>query len=305
MRSESSALIEALAETIGVARATGVRIQVSHLKTSGQANWHLVDAALGLIRRARQEGVEAAADRYPYTSSCTDLDVIFPNWATEGGRAAELGRLRDPATRARLRAELLAARTERSWGAITIGSTSEGNAPFRGQPLEAVAATLGMEPVDAALHLIETDNLGTSAFFQGMSETNLWRILAEPYVMIGSDASLRAPWGPLSRDFPHPRAYGSFPRFLRASLDGQTVPLPEAIRKMTSLPAGQFRLEDRGTVREGAYADLTVFDPAAVRDCATYAAPHQLSQGIRHVTVNGVITLQSGALTGRRAGSWL
>jgi N-acyl-D-amino-acid deacylase len=305
MRSESSGLLDALKETIGVGRKTGVRVQVSHLKTSGRLNWPLVDSALELMQGARKEGLAVAADRYPYTSSCTDLDVIFPHWATEGGREAELARLRDPSVRAKLRAELLAVRPDRSWGSITIGSTSETNARFRGMPLEQAAEALGLEPVDAALHLIETDNLATSAFFQGMSDSNLWRILGEPYVMIGSDASLRAPWGPLSHDYPHPRAYGSFPRFLRAALDERTVPLAEALRKITSLPAEQFGLHGRGVLAEGNQADIVVFNPATLRDRATYSDPHQFSEGVAHLLVNGRVTIRDGALTGERAGLWL
>jgi N-acyl-D-amino-acid deacylase len=305
MRSESSGLLDALKETIGIGRQTGVRVQVSHLKTSGQSNWHLVEAALELMEGARREGLAVAADRYPYTASCTDLDVIFPNWATEGGREAELGRLRDPSLRARLRDELLATRPERAWGSITIGSTSEANVRFRGMPLEQVAAALGLEPVDAALYLIESDQLATSAFFQGMSEANLWRILGQPYVMLGSDASLRAPWGPLSCDFPHPRAYGSFPRFLRAALDGKTVPPAEAVRKMTALPAEHFGLRERGVLAKGHYADVIVFDPGTLRDRATYSEPHQLSEGVIHMLVNGRVTIRDGSLTGERHGIWL
>jgi len=305
MRSESRLLIEALNETIEVGRETGVRVQVSHLKTSGKANWPLIGVALETIEAARCGGVAVAADRYPYISSCTELDVIFPDWATEGGRDAELARLKDPATRARLRAELLENRTERSWGSITIGSTTEVNVRFRGLPLEAVAALLGMDPVDSALHLIETDALMTSAFFQGMSEDNLWRILEQPWVMIGSDASLRAPWGPLGRDYPHPRAYGSFPKFLRAAVDGKTVSLPEAVRKMTSLPASQFSLSARGELRVGYLADVAVFNPASIRDCSSYSDPHCLSQGITHLVVNGSPVLAAGRMTGNRPGCWL
>ncbi len=305
MRSESSRLIEALEETTDVGRQTGVRVQVSHLKTSGAANWHLIDAALETIEKARRDGVEVMADRYPYLSSCTDLDVIFPDWATEGGRETELARLRDPAIRARLRAELLETRSERSWGTITIGSTTAENARFRGMLLDDVAASLGMPPVDAALFLIESDALATSAFFEGMSEDNLWKIMARPWVMIGSDASLRAPWGPLSRDYPHPRAYGTFPKLLRASLEGRTVSLPEMIRKMTSLPARQFNLPRRGELHQGAFADITVFDSETVRDCALFSAPHRLSQGISHVVVNGIPVLENGALTGWQSGRWM
>jgi N-acyl-D-amino-acid deacylase len=305
MRSESSRLIEALEETIAVGRATGVRVQVSHLKTSGSGNWHLIDAALQTIERARTAGIQVAADRYPYLSSCTELDVIFPDWATEGGREAELARLRDPATRTRLRAELIENRSERSWGSITIGSTSEANARFRGHPLGEVAESLGMEPVDAALFLIETDGLMTSAFFQGMCEENLWKILAQPWVMIGSDASLRAPWGPLSHDYPHPRAYGTFPKVLRAAVDGKTVSLADTVMKMTSLSAGHFGLSDRGEIRVGYGADITIFDPKVIRDEATYRDPHRLAVGISHVMVNGKTVLEDGRLTGERSGRWL
>jgi N-acyl-D-amino-acid deacylase len=303
MRSEGHRLLEALDETLAVARESGVRVQVSHLKTSGRANWGLIDAALDKLNAARASGVEVAADRYPYTASNTDLDVILPLWASEGGRDAVLARLRNPADRARLRAELLANRPETYWGTIVIGSTAHpDHAGLQGLPLEEAARLLDLEPVDAALRLIDRDELRTSAFFFGMSEANMWRILAEPWVMIGSDASLRAPWGVLSHDFPHPRAYGTFPRFLRAALDGKTVPVEEAIRKMTSLPAAHFRLGGRGVLRAGAHADVLVIDPVKLRDTATFTKPHALAEGVEKVIVNGKVTLEAGALTGTRGG---
>lgn len=303
MRSEGPRLLEALEETLDVARASGVRVQVSHLKTSGKANWGLLDPALEKLNAARDSGLEVAADRYPYTASNTDLDVIFPAWAAEGGRDAVLARLRNPLVRATLRAELLANRPEDYWGTIVIGSTSHpDHAGLQGMPLDQAAETLGLEPVDAALRLIDKDELRTGAFFFGMSEANMWRILAEPWVMIGSDASLRSPTGLLSRDYPHPRAYGTFPRFLRAALDGRTVPLPEAIRKMTFLPARQFRLADRGVLKAGAAADVVVFDPDRVRDTADFPAPHALAEGIDVVMVNGVMTLEAGRLSGNHGG---
>lgn len=298
MRSEGAHLLEAIEETLTVARQTGVRLEISHLKTSGRANWSKADAALELIHKARAAGIDVAADRYPYTASNTDLDVILPNWAQEGGRDAVLQRLRDPGERAHLRQDMAAG--TRDWKTIVIGSTGE--ASFRGRSLGEVAQVLGVDPIEAALRLMQADELKTSAFFFGMDEGNMWKILAEPCVMLGSDASLRAPTGPLSRDFPHPRAYGAFPKFLRAALDGKTVALPEAIRKMTSLPADHFRLKGRGRVAVGAYADLVIFDPGAVADCATYAVPHALAKGIECVLVNGVPTLDRAGLTGRRAG---
>ena len=303
MRSEGQGLLDALRETIAVGRATGTRIEISHLKTAGQANWPLLGPALAVIEAARAEGIDVCADRYPYTASCTDLDVVLPAWAAEGGREAVLGRLHDPAQRARIRDELLAARPEEYWGTITVASiTHPESRRFAGQGLADVAAALRLEPIDALLHLIDVDELRTSAFFHGMSDENLWRILAQPWVMLGSDASLRAPEGLLSADYPHPRAYGTCPRFLKAAVAGRTVGLPEAIRKMTSLPARHFGLTDRGTIAIGRAADVVVFDPAQIADCATYAAPHQLARGVCHVLVNGVLTLSGGRFTGNRAG---
>ncbi|MFA5342532.1 MAG: D-aminoacylase [Kiritimatiellia bacterium] len=303
LRSEGQNLLEAIEETLAIGRQTGVRLEISHLKTSGRDNWPKVEAALNSIRRARAAGLDVAADRYPYTAGGTDLDVILPDWAQAGGRDAVLQRLRDRDERERLWREMTASRPAEDWEGVVIGSTAE--ASFRGKSLPEVAQAWGVDPVAAALRLMESDELKTSAFFFGMSEDNMWKILAEPFVMLGSDASLRALNGPLSRDFPHPRAYGAFPRFLRAALDGKTVALPEAIRKMTSLPADHFRLKGRGRVVAGAYADLVVFDPNTVADVATFGEPHALARGIECVMVNGVPTLDRNGLTGRRAGQIL
>ncbi|MDD2237816.1 MAG: D-aminoacylase [Kiritimatiellae bacterium] len=305
MRSEGDQLIEALTETLDVARQTGVCLQISHLKTSGVANWPLLDEALELIYAAQKEGVRVMADRYPYTAACTDLDVLLPDWVFAEGPAQELHYLHDPVTRERIRRETLAARSEDYWSSVHIGSTwHPDHAVFKGKPLPEVAQVLGLHPVDAVLRLIEDDNLKTGGIFFGMSEENMWRILALPFVMIGSDASLRAPTGPLSQDHPHPRAYGAFAKFLRASFDGLTVSLPEAIRKMTSLPAQQFNLQGRGVIREGCFADLTVFT-SEVRDRATYRHPHAPATGFKAVLVNGRVVLEDDRLTGERGGRFL
>ena len=302
MRSEGARLLEAIDETLAVGAETGVTVEISHLKTSGRDNWRLAEPALERIRRARERGVRVAADKYPYTASCTDLDVIFPRWAAEGGREAVLRRLRDPAARARLRGELRDSRSAEDWASIMIGSTRR--AEFRGRRLSEIAQALEMEPVDAALALIDRDELGTSGIFFGMSEDNLWTMLREPYVMLGTDASLRAQSGPLSQDHPHPRAYGSFPLFLKAALSGKTVPVEEAVRKTTSLPAEHFGLTGRGRIAEGGFADVVIFD-GSITDTATYAEPHQLARGVEHVIVNGVITLSAAQLTGQRGGRFL
>lgn len=297
MRSESNGLLEAIDEAIEIAERSGARLQISHLKASGKSNWSKLDTALEKIR-----STGANADRYPYTAGCTDLDIVLPDWASHGGRAAVLAHLRDPETRKKIRNELEESPPGR-WSDVMIGSTQFEQ--FKGKYLPEVAETLGMGAVDALLHLIDSDDLKTGGIFFGMSEENMWSVLAEPFVSIGSDASLRAPQGPLSHDHPHPRAYGSHAKFLRAALDGKTVPLPEAIRKMTALPAEQFGLEKRGLLKKGYAADLAIFDPDTIKENTTYANPHQLSSGMRHVIVNGVQTLENDECTGRRGGIFL
>ena len=306
MRSESSRLLEAIDETLDIGRRVDCRVQVSHLKTSGKANWGLIDGAIERIEKAQSEGMEVACDRYPYTAACTDLDVIFPDWAAAGGREAVLARLRDPSDRARLREDLLKERAEDYWETIRVGSTYHpDNSAFKGEPLLDVAAALKMEPVDAVLHLTDTDKLMTSAFFFTMSEENMWRILALPYCMFGSDASLRATTGQLCHDHPHPRAYGSLTRFIRSSLEGKTVPFADLVRKCTSLTAEHFRLKDRGILASGKLADIVVLDPENVQEYTDFGDPHRLSTGIDHVIVNGVHTMKDGEITGRRGGRLL
>ena len=306
MRSESRHLLEAIDETLDVGRSAGCRVQVSHLKTSGKANWGLLDGAIERIEKARNEDLEVACDRYPYAASCTDLDVLFPDWAAAGGRETVLARLRDPSDRARIREALLKERADDYWSTIYIGSTHHpDNRPYTGQPLLDAAAALKMEPVDAVLHLTDTDELMTSAFFFTMSEENMWRILALPYCMFGSDASLRSTTGQLCHDHPHPRAYGSLTRFIRTSLEGNTVPFAELVRKCTSLTAEHFRLKDRGVIAAGKHADLVILDPETVQEYTDYADPHRLSTGIDHVIVNGAHTMADGKLTGKRGGRFL
>jgi N-acyl-D-amino-acid deacylase len=306
MRNEAAQVLEAIDEATGIGRRAGIRVQISHLKVSGHRNWGLIDSVLGRIRRARAEGQEVAADRYPYRGAHTSLDVVMPDWAAEGGREETLKRLADPSVRGRVREDLIASRPDDYWATVTIAATRHpDNRRFQGVPLLEAAAQLGLDPVDAILHVTEKDEMKTGAFFFGMNEDNMMRILAEPYVMIGSDASCRAPTGPLAGDFTHPRTYGTFARFLRMALDGRTVPVEEAVRKMTSLPAGQFGLSDRGVIAGGKKADIVVFDPGRVKDRADYASPHQLAEGMDYVVVNGVVTVSDGALTGDRAGQVL
>ncbi|MCC7300558.1 MAG: D-aminoacylase [Verrucomicrobia bacterium] len=306
MRSEGKQLLEAIDEALTIGRKSGARIQISHLKTSGKDNWHKLDAALEKIEAARAEGIEVAADRYPYTAASTDLDIILPDWALYDGKAAVLARLADSDVRKKIRDEILEGRGEFGFSTVMIGSVENPALhALKGMKVDDAAKRLGMEPVDALLHVIEKDELRTGGIFFGMSEENMWKILAQPWVMIGCDASLRAPDGILSKDHPHPRAYGSFTKLLRASLDGQTVPLPEMVRKMTSLAAEQFRLKDRGVLKKGFFADVVVFDPAKVKENTTYAKPHQLSGGVETLVVNGTLTIEGGKLTSNRSGRFL
>jgi len=302
MRSESDGLLEAIDEAIDIAERSGARLQISHLKAAGKSNWGKLDDAFARLRTGDHEGRPYGADRYPYTAGCTDLDIVLPDWASHGGRDAVLARLRGLGTRKKIRDELMDNPPGR-WNDVMIGSTQFEQ--FKGKYLPAVAESLGMDEVDALLHLIDSDDLKTGGIFFGMSEENMWRVLAEPYVSLGTDASLRAPWGPLSHDHPHPRAYGSHTKFLRAALDGQTVPLAEAIRKMTALPAEQFGLRKRGVLKEGCGADIAIFDPGDIRENTTYANPHQLSGGMRHVVVNGIHTLKDGKHTSQKGGIFL
>lgn len=305
MRSESSKLLEAVDETLALGASSGVRVQISHFKAHGKANWHLLEKAIDKVHNAQKRGIEVFADRYPYTASCTDLDIIFPEWMMKGGPERMLKRLNSLEERKALLQDLLE-KPDAYWHAITIGSTVHpDNSTFAGKPIWDIAKARDMHPAEVAIEIARKDELRTAAFFHGMHPKNMRKVLAEPYVMIGSDASLRAPTGPLSQDWPHPRAYGTFPRFLRMALDGQTVSLTEAIRKMTSLPAQTFNLAKRGRLQKGYAADIVVFSPESIRDQSSFQRPHALATGIEHVIVNGTITIEDKKQTQSRNGQFL
>lgn len=309
MRSEGGRLTESIDEVLELVRRTGIRAQLSHLKTSGPANWHKIDAALERIDAARADGLVVHSDRYPYVAAGTDLDVVLPDWASAGGRDAILANLRDPAARARIADELNG--SGRNWASVMIGGGwSETVRAFSGRTLADAADALDLTPGETVCRFVEADETRTGAFFFGMCMENLRRIYAQPWVMPGSDASLRAPWGPLGQDHPHPRAYGTMPRYLRLMTGGEPgfaalCGLEEAVRRMTALPAQVFGLHDRGVLRAGTYADLTVFDPKNFTDTATYGQPHRFASGMRHVIVNGALSYSEGHFTGQRRGRFL
>ena len=302
MRSEGAQLLEALDEAIGLAESANIALQISHLKTGTPENWHKLQPALEKIRAAQQRGLRVHADRYPYLAGGTDLDVVLPAWASSGGRDAILARLNDPAQRGRVIEELHA--NPRLASGVMIGATWHASLlATRGKTLDVVAAEWGCAPAEAFVKFLELDQTRTGAFFFGMSQKNLETIYREPWVMPGSDASLRALEGPLSLDHPHPRAFGTFPKFLRMATTMQNpLSVPEAIRRMTSLPADAFALRNRGRVVEGAFADLVAFDLETFSDRADYAKPHQICEGLHHVIVNGALTFSNGKFTGNRRG---
>jgi N-acyl-D-amino-acid deacylase len=214
--------------------------------------------------------------------------------------------LADDGLRARIAAELDAERAADAWEGVMIGGTVDpALLKWRGLTIASMAQITGRTAGTVIVDLLRQDDLRTGAFFFGMSEANLRRIYAQPWVMVGSDASIRALQGPLSADHPHPRAYGTFPRFLRMVQDEGVLTMPESIRRITSLPADAFGLRGRGRIAPAAMADLVLFDPAGIRDLATYAKPHVFSRGVRQVWVNGCCCYAQGQVTGRRAGRLL
>lgn len=292
MRSEGRKLIESVEEAIAIGREAGVRVHISHIKTAGKDNWHKIDRAIALIEEARKEGLSVTCDRYPYTAASTDLDSVLPAWVFEGGAGEELKRLKDPEARGRIKEELMREHPDTEyWERVSISTVStEGNRWMEGRSIGEVAGRMGMDPVDALFSVLLDEGLRVDAVMHSMSEENLKRFLSLPYVMIGSDSTAR----PLSsRGKPHPRGFGTFPRFLgRYAGD-----LGKAISKMTMLPARTFGLRGRGELREGFFADIVVFDPARVMDRATYEEPFQRPEGVHYVIVNGVPVLSEGRPT--------
>lgn len=304
MRNEDDDLLAALEECLHVGWMAGVPVQVSHLKAQGRRNYWKAEAALATLETARAGGLDVDFDRYPYVAYATGLSNLFPAAARAGGTGAFLARLHDPGTAAELEA---AARAKVAllgdWDAVQISSTGPGTGWARGRRLGELAQERAVDPYRLALDLLADASGSVGMIGYGMSEENTARILSHPLSMICSDGGAYAPYGPLSQGSPHPRAYGSFPRLLGYYVrDTRTLPLEQAIHKITGRPARKLGLSDRGTIRVGAYADLVAFDPAVVRDGATFDDPHRYPDGIPHVVVNGTVTLRDGSQTGARAG---
>ena len=295
IRNEEAGIERALEEFISIARAVA-RSEIYHLKVSGRANWHRLDGVLARIEEERARGTAITADVYPYTASSTGLDTGIAPWAHEGGEEAMIARLGDPATRARIKAEMgLFAGPE---NIRVVGFRNPTLKPLTGKTLAEVAASRGVEWRDVVMDLIIENDADVGAVFFTMSEENLRRIIATPWVSFCSDAGSFAAEGVFLPMGTHPRAYGSFARVLgRYVRDEHVVPLAEAVRRMTSFPAEALRLRDRGRLAEGFFADVVVFDPGTIADRATYEQPHQYAVGVRDVLVNGVPVIADGAHT--------
>jgi len=303
VRSEGDTLLEALGEVLAIARTAGIGLQISHLKTMHERNWGKLDAALALVEAARAEGLDVTADRYPYTAAHTGLDAVLPAWAGEGSSAERLARLRDPGRRDEFLG-VLAARPASTWERIVIAEVREPrHRPYQGRTVAELARARSMPPAAFALDFLAADGGRVGAIFHAMSPANLERILARDWVMIASDAGCRAPGDGLGDGLPHPRAFGTFVRVLGPLVrDSRLFGLETAVRKMTADPCRRLGLADRGRLAPGFHADVVLFDPARVRDTATYGNPWSFPEGIDAVLVNGKIVVAGGAPTGARPG---
>ena len=303
LRSEGDELLAAVDEALGVGRSAEVAVQFSHHKAAGKKNWGKVHRSLAALERARGEGLAVHADLYPYVASWTDLDTILPDDARDGGREATLERLADPATAAALALRLELDRGA-DWHDILLTTVaSERNAFAAGLRLDEYAARVRLAPARAALELLRDERLEVQAIFFNMSEDDVAAVMSAPFSCIGSDASARAKSGITAQGYPHPRTFGTFPRVFGRYVRGRhTLELAEAVRRMTSLPAEIFGLAERGKLATGAYADLVLFDPAAIRDTATYEDPYEYPVGIERVWVNGRTVVRDGTPTGALPG---
>ena len=312
VRNEADSLLEALDEFLTIARQARVRAEVYHLKASGRSNWPKLDAAIARLESARAAGQAITADIYPYHASASGLDAVMPPWVQEGGTKAWIERLRDPVVRARVASEMNTSST--AWdnfylsaGApeniLLVGFKAAALKPLAGRTLAAVAAERGTSPEALAMDLVVENGGNVSAAFFSMSEDNVRRKIRVPWISFCSDAQSVATEGVFLSRSPHPRTYGAFARLLgRYVRDEQLIPLAEAIRRLTSLPAANLKLRRRGRLASGHFADVVVFDPATIADHATFAAPHQYATGVHHVLVNGAPVITAGEHTDARPG---
>ena len=312
MRSEGNQLLESLDELIRISREAGIPAELYHIKAAGEKNWPKEDQLLARIEAAQKEGLKITADMYTYTAAGTGLDACLPPWTEDGGYPALFKRLRDPATREKIAAEVridsdawenlyLAAGSPDK--ILLAGFKSEKLKPLTGKSLAEVAKMRGKDPIETIMDLLSEDESRIDAMYFLMSEENVRKELAKPWISFGSDEASQAPEGVFLKSNPHPRAYGNFARVLgKYARDEKVLTLPEAVRRLSALPATNLGLDHRGFVQEGMFADVVVFDPATIADRATFDKPHQYAVGMKHVFVNGVQVLKDGEHTGAKPG---
>jgi N-acyl-D-amino-acid deacylase len=311
MRSEGDRLLEAVQETVDIARASGGPAEIYHLKVAGRRNWDKVGALIAAVEKARAEGTRVTADMYLYTAGATGLDAAMPPWVLDGGLEAWIERLRDAKMRARVIADMRDPRPpwENLYGAAGAGGTlllafkNPQLKPLTGKTLAEVARMRGVSPEDAAIDLVVEDGSRVGVAYFLMSEDNIRREVVLPWVSFDSDEAAPAPEGVFLKSNNHPRAYGNFARVLAKYVrEEKVLTLPQAIHKLAALPAATLSLSDRGQLKNGYFADIVVFDPATIQDHATYDRPHQLATGVDEVWVNGVRALRQGVATGAASG---
>ncbi|HZO89968.1 MAG TPA: D-aminoacylase [Chthonomonadaceae bacterium] len=310
LRSEGDGLIEAVEEAIRIAERAGVPLQLSHHKAEGRANWGKVKTTLGMVEAARARGLDVQLDQYPYTAFMTGLGIqTLPRWVLSGTTEETVARLLDPAQRAVILAEIRAAHPDwddlseaSPWHNIQIG-VSRGKPEIQGRTIAALAIEAGRNPIEYVLDLLAETGGYVSAVNFAIGEEDIVEVMRYPWTAIGSDGAGTHPGGPASEDKIHPRAYGTFPRVLgRYVRERGVLTEAEAVYKMTALPAARLGLADRGRIAPGYYADITLYDPAHVLDCATFDHPHRFAAGIEAVLVNGRLVLENGLPNGMRAG---
>jgi len=311
MRSEGNRFLEALDELIEISRRAKLPAEIYHLKAAGQQNWGKLDAAVKKVEDARAAGLRITADMYTYTAGATGLDAAMPPWVQEGGLEEWIKRMKDPAIREKVAKEMatptdawenffVAAGPEKI---LLVAFKNDKLKPLTGKTLAEVAKMRGKSPQETAMDLVIEDDSRVGTVYFLMSEDNVRKEIALPWVSFGSDAEAPATEGVFLKSNPHPRTYGNVARLLgRYVRDEKVIPLEEAVRKLTSLPAANLKIRDRGTLKAGNFADVVLFDPAKIQDHATFDKPHQYATGVRHVFVNGVQVLKDGEPTGAAAG---
>ncbi|MHB8410997.1 MAG: N-acyl-D-amino-acid deacylase family protein [Candidatus Acidiferrales bacterium] len=315
MRSEGDGEMAALAETARIAREAHVPVEIFHLKTAGKPNWGKMPQVVAFIDKQRSEGVDIEADTYAYTAWNNDLAAFIPPWAHDGGDAKMIARLKDPATRARIRKDMQTRSTswDNEWqevsgpeGVLISSVQNPDLMPLQGKTLADVAKMWHEDPIDALCDLLIKDNAFTNVSVFGMSEPDVELALKQPWVSIDNDYGGMSPTGLLGKEHAHPRAYGTFPRIIRKFVrQKHLLTLPDAIRKFSALPAQREHLIDRGVLKKGMWADVVVFDPAKLHDVGTYENPNQLAVGMDYVLVNGVPVIAAGKMTNALPGKVL